>query len=442
MNGPTSITAEPRSSRRKEALICLSLYLALIALAGAAQPAGTPSRWWKGNLHTHSLWSDGDDFPEIIADWYKQRGYHFLALSDHNVVLEGEKWIETTNKRVAAALERYLDRFGAEWVERREESGKQQLRLKTLTEFRGLFEEPGRFLLIPAEEITDRHLTAPVHINATNLRELIAPQGGSNVLEVMQNNVNAVLEQRRRTGQPMVPHLNHPNFGWGVTAEELMRVRGERFFEVYNGHPQVRNEGDAIHAGTERMWDIILTWRLAVLNLEPIYGLAVDDAHNYGVFAPTNSNPGRGWVMARAPRLAPEAIMAALEAGDFYASTGVTLKNVRRGPKHYEIEIVPEVGVTYTTRFIGTRKHFDRTNEPIRTAGGEALRVTHRYSAEIGELLAEVKGVRPGYKLNGDEIYVRATVISSKVKDNPYSEGEVEKAWTQPLIPGEPPRHF
>jgi hypothetical protein len=43
-------------------------------------------RWFKGNLHTHSLWSDGDDFPEMIADWYKQHGYHFLAISDHNVL--------------------------------------------------------------------------------------------------------------------------------------------------------------------------------------------------------------------------------------------------------------------------------------------------------------------------------------------------------------------
>ena len=28
-------------------------------------------RWYRGNMHTHSLWSDGDDYPEMIADWYK-----------------------------------------------------------------------------------------------------------------------------------------------------------------------------------------------------------------------------------------------------------------------------------------------------------------------------------------------------------------------------------
>jgi hypothetical protein len=42
--------------------------------------------WQKGNLHTHSLWSDGDDFPEMIIQWYKDNDYQFVALSDHNTV--------------------------------------------------------------------------------------------------------------------------------------------------------------------------------------------------------------------------------------------------------------------------------------------------------------------------------------------------------------------
>jgi len=60
------------------------LFISILNLS--AQPA---PRWWKGNLHTHTLWSDGDDFPEMVVDWYKSRGYDFLALSDHNVLQEG-----------------------------------------------------------------------------------------------------------------------------------------------------------------------------------------------------------------------------------------------------------------------------------------------------------------------------------------------------------------
>ena len=48
--------------------------------------------WKKGNLHTHSLWSDGDDFPEMIIQWYKDHDYQFIALSDHNIIADSEFW--------------------------------------------------------------------------------------------------------------------------------------------------------------------------------------------------------------------------------------------------------------------------------------------------------------------------------------------------------------
>src|SRR6266702_2471722 len=74
----------------------LLLTVVLIASRGRAATDAAPSQWWKGNLHTHSLWSDGDDYPEMIVDWYKQHGYHFLALSDHNILAQGDKWISAT----------------------------------------------------------------------------------------------------------------------------------------------------------------------------------------------------------------------------------------------------------------------------------------------------------------------------------------------------------
>ena len=124
-----------------------------------------------------------------------------------------------------------------------------------------------------------------------------------------------------------------------------------------------------------------------------------------------------------------------MEAGDFYASSGVRLKDVRRGKDRYEIEIDPEEGVTYTTQFIGTRKGFDRTSKPLLDDKGEPLLVTRQYSNDIGEILAEVTGTSASYTLKDDEIYVRARIISSKLKVNPYVKGEFERAWTQPLIP-------
>ena len=54
-------------------------------------------------------------------------------------------------------------------------------------------------------------------------------------------------------------------------------------------------------------------------------------------------------------------------------------------------------------------------------------------SDEVGEILKTVNGTSAEYVATGDEIYVRARIISSRIQNNPFAEGDVEMAWTQPL---------
>ena len=420
-------------SSRVNFLIQVCFWLALLLPYSAI--AQHQTRWWKGNLHTHTFWSDGDDFPEMVVDWYKTRGYDFLALSDHNILQEGSAWLIATNGTQArAALPKYLRRFGSNWVQQARYDGMDVVRLKTLEEFRGQFEQPGRFLLIQAEEITDHFGNWPIHLIASNIRELVPPQGGRTIVEVMQNNVDAVLEQRKRTGQPMIPHIAHPNFHWALTAEDMAQVKGERFFELYNGHAQVHNEGNRYHASTERMWDIINTQRISERRDAPMWGLAVDDGHNYHKFTNSYSNPGRGWIEVRASRLRAREIIEALEAGDFYASSGVRLKDVSFKRGRLSIEIEPEPGVTYTTEFIGTRRPVDWRTEEVTGAKGHKLAVTPIHSKGIGAVLSEVRGTKASYTVERNELYVRAKITSSKLKENAVVRGELECAWTQPVL--------
>lgn len=427
----------------------LRLGVGLGLLVGGVGPLAGQSaeaRWWKGNLHTHSLWSDGDEFPEMIADWYRRNGYNFLSFTEHNAIASGSHWVDLDSTAAApgsrarqqarhatAALPRYLERFGASWVERRTRDDGDFVRLKPFSEFRALFEEPGRFLLVSGEELTNDSV---VHINAIHLQRLIEPQKGASVVEIIQNNVDAVRAQRLETGQPMFPFINHPNFRWAITAEEISRVRGASFFEVYNGHDEVNNDGDALRAGTERMWDVILTLWHAAGRREPIFGMGTDDAHQYRPDSPLTARPGRGWVMVRATHLTPESIVHAMEAGDFYISTGTVLSDVRRAGDTIRVDIEPEPGVEYVTRFIGTRRGYDAAGTPVVDATGRPLRTTRRYDDSIGEVLLEVRGPRPRYPMRGDEIYVRAKVTATKPKRDPTSDLVLgyERAWTQPFL--------
>ena len=260
----------------------------------------------------------------MIADWYKQHGYHFLALTDHNLLAEGDKWVSAdANATRSRALKNYTARFGERWVETREKKGKNEVRLKPLAEFRSLLEEPGKFLMIQAEEITHSFAKRPIHINGINLRDAVKPIDGKDAIETITVNMRQVSDQRKKSGRMMIAFLNHPNFGWGVRAEELLMSEELRYFEVFNGHPGVRNYGDAVHASTERVWDIALALRLGKHQLPIVYGLATDDAHAYHEWGADKTNPGRGWVMVNAPHPTAEAIVKGIEAGDFYPSTGV-----------------------------------------------------------------------------------------------------------------------
>jgi hypothetical protein len=312
--------------------------LVLDALAGQAPPAG----WYKGNTHTHTLNSDGDSTPDEVVQWYRTRRYHFLVLTDHNF-------------------------------------------LTSVDGLNALHGADGKFLVIRGEEVTDAFEGKPLHVNGLDVASKVDPQKGSSVTEVLQRNVDAI----RKAGG--VPHINHPNFGWAVTTDELRQVRNNKLFEIFNGHPQVNNQGGGGAPGLEAVWDAILTSGTL------LYGIAVDDAHTFkDPGNPAVAGPGRGWVMVRAPRLEPRAILEAMERGDFYATTGVTLADYQATSTSISLKVATTTFSKYRIQFIGSG----------------------------GKLLSEVLAPSAAYTFTGTEGYVRVKVLES----NGFA------AWTQPVF--------
>lgn len=120
---------EKNIQSRKPLLLSTVVTLALLSLitlnerssvpvnAQTLQAAG-PLKWYRGNLHTHSLWSDGDDYLESIAMWYRDHTYNFLAFTDHNVLADKERWIDVEkSKGKQKAFEKLKEKFPNGWVE-------------------------------------------------------------------------------------------------------------------------------------------------------------------------------------------------------------------------------------------------------------------------------------------------------------------------------------
>jgi hypothetical protein len=100
-----------------------------------------------------------------------------------------------------------------------------------------------------------------------------------------------------------------------------------------------------------------------------------------------------------------------MEAGNFYATNGVTLKTITFDNDALGVEIDDEPGVNYTISFIGCNKGQSNPQE-----------------------FASVEGVKTNFKLTDDMLYVRCKVVSSKLQDNPVEGMLYEMAWTQPVV--------
>ncbi len=327
-------------------VICAAL-IAVIVLAAHrpgltnASAAQSKLKWYKGNTHTHTLNSDGDSTPDEVVRWYREHNYQFLILTDHNY-------------------------------------------LTSVDGLNALHGADEKFLVIRGEEVTDEFKDKPIHINSLNPAAFVKPQGGTNVLNIMQRNVDAIRAARG------VPQIDHPNFHWAITADDLRQLQNNKLFEIYNGHPQVNNLGGGGLPGLEAMWDIILG------SGKLMYGLAVDDAHVFKrPWDAAVASPGHGWVYVRAESLSASAIVEALDRGDFYASTGVELTEYEATPKQLKLTIKETKFSKYRTQFIGRG----------------------------GKVLQEVTTNPAVFDVQGNEGYVRAKVI----------ESNGHFAWTQPV---------
>lgn len=244
--------------------------------------------WLKGNLHTHTSMSDGDSTPQEMAAWYRDHGYQFLVITDHDKLTS-----------IAA---------------------------------------PEGLVLVPGEEVTAKLPKKPLHVNAIGLTRVVEPRTGTTPVEVLQRNVDAV---RAAGGIALV---NHPNFGWAFGAKELLQLRGVTLLEIASGHPYVNAQGPPT---VESMWDELLTaghrvWGVAV----------DDSHHLKRPWDTDVALPGKAWVVVRAQKADAKSIVGALERGEFYASTGVELEDFgpaavkvkEKNLAHYRIQFIGAKG--------------------------------------------------------------------------------------------------
>jgi hypothetical protein len=269
------------------------------AVAVSGPPAPPLPGYLKVELHIHTARSgDSHTPPEQVVAFYAAHGFDAIVITDHNVVT------------LTPGRGRMLVLPGIELTHNPVDCIPRPERRKCLIHMNGLFVKTPVPAPLPVPRRTSRQRIDLYRRYALAIRRL----GG-------------------------LVQLNHPNFQWTANAEIIITLakEGLHLMEIANQGMRESNPGDATHPSVEALWDQALAAGVK------IYGTATDDAHHYADVASARLThrdvyPGNlGWIMVHARRNA-RSLRAAIDRGDFYASTGVTLARLATTPTTLEVE--------------------------------------------------------------------------------------------------------
>ena len=210
--------------------------------------------WFRGNLHTHTTNSDGDSPPDEVVAWYRDAGYDFLALTDHDL-------LTLPSDHAAAA---------------------------------------GSMLLVHGEEVT----AGDVHVNGAR-HPLHHPAGHRGHRRRDPAAQRGRRPGRWRHGLRQPPQL--PLAGRSGRSRRAPGLPSPRGLQRRAGDQQRRPPGPAIARRA-----------LGRGPLAPIDASTPSPSTTptiFKVFGRPYSNPGRGWVHIRAARLSEATVLEALSDG-------------------------------------------------------------------------------------------------------------------------------
>lgn len=422
--------------------------------AFAAEGAGEPKKhWFKGNLHMHNQWSDGEPLPEWAIDWYKSHGYHFVCPSDHNIFQsdalrfdgfgfknpppdlapfqdETSLWKALSPtpgwpKLTRRCIDEAVEKFGADSVRTLTVAGQTYVRMKTFSELEEQFAEPGKFLMIPGYEQTGGCPNEQqVHVNFINVREVFPYITAETPKEILEQTFAKGREAY--DGQHYLFTANHPLWRYyDYSPADLIALPQIRLFELNNNDIAKGFEPHLQGWKPEKFWDVVNAWRAA--HDQPLLlGMGSDDRHSY-------DGPAKAWTVVRAANLDAGELLEAISAGDFYASNGLDFADIQFDGRTLSVRIDVREEGRYRIEFLGTKKDYDPASQVVEVEKGPTCpaRKIDIYSDSIGVVLDTVEGTEGAYTLKPEDLYVRAKIVKVAADLQPDWQAR-PAAWTQP----------
>lgn len=281
-------------------------------------------RKFKGNLHTHSTRSDGQYPPEAVIKAYKDKGYDFMCLSDHEIYFKSDAYDDDS----FIMLDGYEMACEMSW----RKTGQQY-------HIHGLFDQSLHAARpFGHDELHDK----PDYENLDTIQRLI---------DEMRDRGNLII-------------MNHPEWSRNK-PEDLLKLQGYLAVEIYNHQSEI---DEAVGYGV-RHWDYLLK------NGRKVFGIAADDAHG-GETDTAISEFFGGWVCVEADMLRQQSIIDALKSGRYYASNGPEIHDLRVEDGLLRVQCSPVKFIKFITHPYNGRTLYNKDASPIvegayRIDGGE-----------------------------------------------------------------------
>ncbi|MCI5699653.1 MAG: PHP domain-containing protein [Lachnospiraceae bacterium] len=238
--------------------------------------------WYKGNLHCHTTDSDGSLNPPEAVKLYKEQGYSFLAISDHDIYSDYRDQVDCEDFIILPAIE-------ASAVLYKDENRNRAERL-SIHHIHGIL----------GNEKMQREAKKGLftHLEKYPARQFCAAWDGAKTAQELQDDLKA---------HGCITIYNHPVWS-RVKEEDFINTEGLTALEIYN-YGTVNESATGFDT---------LRWDVMLRNGKKIFATASDDNHNDGVVEDSFG----GFIVVKAQELTHESIINAMIDGNYYSSSG------------------------------------------------------------------------------------------------------------------------
>lgn len=283
--------------------------------------------FFKANLHCHSTQSDGIHTVEELKRAYMAQGYSVIAFSDHEHLIDNSR-LTDENFLAITACELAIKEFPLQSTLKNQAMRVCHLNL---------------YALDAHNDLTPCYSVVADHYLNDDIKRLIRTDGDY-PREYSAKGINEIVRIAKERG--FLVSYNHPT--WSLeNAVDYLAYENLFSVEIYN-HSCVR----AGRCDDEHVLDDMLR------DGKRIFCTAADDNHG------ADDRFG-GWVQINAERLEYGTIMNALQAGNFYASTGPQIFSLTLDQDEVEIRTSPCAKISLST--------FGRRAQAVYAKQGETL---------------------------------------------------------------------